>query len=65
MYQANQSCIYKDNFHKKITGVCAGIARHFDIPRWQVRAVAVVSLLVMPHIAVIAYIVATLLLRSR
>lgn len=66
MYKAYDSqSIYKDNANKKITGVCAGIARHYDLPRWQVRAVAVVGLILMPQVVGVAYLVGTVLLRTR
>ena len=57
--------LYKDSTHSKVTGVCAGLARHFSVPRWLVRVAAVVCLLVLPTVTAIAYITATLLLPSR
>lgn len=65
MYRTYQDSICKDNLNKKITGVCAGIARHFDIPRWQVRSLAVLALIVAPPMAITAYVVATFLMRAR
>lgn len=57
--------IYKDNVNKKLTGVCAGIARHYNFANWQVRAAAVGSLILFPVATGVAYVVATMLLRSR
>lgn len=57
--------IYKDQVHKKLTGVCAGVARRYNMPRWAVRVGAVASLLIFPLATGVAYIVATLLLRAR
>ena len=57
--------LYKDSTHSKVTGVCAGLARHFSVPRWLVRVAAVVCLLALPTVTAIAYITATLLLPSR
>jgi len=66
MYKAYDSqSIYKDSANKKITGVCAGIARHYDIPRWQVRAGAVAGLIFLPQVAIVAYFAGTLMLRAR
>ncbi|MDG1732344.1 MAG: PspC domain-containing protein [Thalassotalea sp.] len=55
----------KDLVHKKVSGVCAGIARHFDIPRLVVRAGVVIAGLMMPMVTVVAYIVAALLMPNR
>lgn len=55
----------KDLVHKKVSGVCAGIARHFDVPRLVVRAGVVIAGLMMPMVTVVAYIVAALLMPNR
>ena len=58
----------KDSIHKKLTGVCAGIARHYDLPRLAVRIAAIAALIMVPVATGVAYVVATLLLpegRSR
>jgi len=52
----------KDMQHKKLTGVCAGIAKHYDYPRLVVRLVAVAALIMLPVAAGVAYIVASILL---
>ncbi len=52
----------KDPLHKKVTGVCAGIAKHYNLPRVGVRIAAIVSLIVFPVAAGVAYVVASLLL---
>lgn len=66
MYRSyDTNSIYKDNTFKKVTGVCAGIARHYKLPRWAVRVGAIVSFLAFPIATGIAYVVATVLLRSR
>ncbi|MDN3653773.1 PspC domain-containing protein [Thalassotalea ponticola] len=55
----------KDMLNKKICGVCAGIARYFDLPVFGVRAATVVVGLMMPSTAVIAYLVAALVMPNR
>ena len=62
---ADVNRLYKDTIHSKVTGVCAGIARHWSVPRWVVRVAAVVCLITLPTVTAIAYITATLLLPSR
>ena len=57
--------LYKDSTHRKISGVCAGLARHWSVPRLLVRLVAIVCLITLPTVTAIAYITATLLIPSR
>jgi phage shock protein PspC (stress-responsive transcriptional regulator) len=57
--------LYKDSTHRKVSGVCAGLAKHWSVPRLLVRIVAVVCLIVLPTVTAIAYITATLLIASR
>lgn len=52
----------KDNGHKKLSGVCAGIAKHYDLPRIVVRVVAIGALIVLPIATGVAYVVASVLL---
>jgi phage shock protein C len=57
--------LYKDSTHSKISGICAGLAKHWSIPRLLVRIVAIVCLIILPTVTVIAYVTATFLLPSR
>lgn len=57
--------VYRDKFNSKISGVCAGLARHWEQPRWLVRVIALLCLLALPMATVVAYFVAVLLLPSR
>lgn len=52
----------KDVTHKKLTGVCGGIANHYNVPRIAVRVGAIVALLMFPVATGVAYLVATLLM---
>jgi len=57
--------LYRDRDNGLLFGVCAGLAHYFDINVLAVRIAAVVSLLLFFMPTVLAYIVATLLLRER
>jgi len=52
----------KDLSHRKIAGVCAGVAQYFDISRFCVRVSAVICLFVIPQVALFAYALAYFLL---
>jgi len=52
----------KDIANKKLTGVCAGIAKHYDYPRLAVRIAAIAALIMLPVAAGVAYVVASILL---
>ena len=54
--------IYLDPHHKKLGGVCAGVANYLDLPRSWVRIAAVIALLVHPPTALLAYGLAYLVL---
>jgi len=60
-YSVNKT-LAKDMTHKKLSGVCAGIARHYDVPRLLVRAGAIVALISFPVATGVAYLVASLLM---
>jgi phage shock protein PspC (stress-responsive transcriptional regulator) len=55
----------KDLAHKKLSGVCGGLARHYNLPRLAVRVGAIVALLMFPAATGVAYIVATLLIPNK
>lgn len=57
--------IYKDSIRKKLTGVCAGAARYYNIEVWIVRLAAVLVFIALPMPIAIAYLLATVLLPSR
>lgn len=60
-----QNNLTKDVVHKKLSGVCAGIAKFYQLPRLGVRIAAVVSLFMFPVVTGVAYIVAAILLPTR
>jgi phage shock protein C len=57
--------IYKDNVRKKVSGVCAGVAKHWGLEAWIVRLITIGAFLMFPVAIAIAYIVATVMLPSR
>ena len=57
--------LYKDHMHKKLSGVCGGLAKHYGLPRFAVRVATVISLFVFPVVVGVAYVVAALLIPNR
>tara|TARA_R110000744_G_scaffold20336_3_gene53373 strand:- start:10534 stop:10746 length:213 start_codon:yes stop_codon:yes gene_type:complete len=55
----------KDLVHKKLSGVCGGIAKHYNLPRLAVRVGAIVALLMFPVATGVAYLVATVLIPNK
>jgi len=60
--QTIESRLSKDSANKKLSGVCAGIAKHYDLPRLGVRIAAIAALIMLPVATGVAYIVASVLL---
>lgn len=54
-----------DPDHKKLGGVCAGIARYLDVETLWIRLIAIIALIVNAPLAIVAYVAACLLLDSR
>lgn len=50
--------LYLDPGRRRIAGVCAGIARYYEVEPWVVRLIAVTALLFFPGIVFPAYWVA-------
>ena len=55
----------KDPFHRKLGGVCAGLARYLDVEPLFVRIVAIIALIIAPQATLIAYGIAYLVLDDR
>ena len=55
----------KDGIHKKLSGVCAGIAKHYELPRLAIRLAAIGALIIFPVATGVAYIVAAVLLPTK
>ncbi len=56
--------IYLDAEHRKLGGVCSGVARYLDIPRFWVRLAAVIGLLIHAPSILIAYGLAYMILED-
>jgi phage shock protein C len=62
-YQLNR--LYRDGRRAMVSGVCAGIARHFDInPNW-VRGATAIAFVMAPFAVALAYVLAVLFLKTR
>ncbi|WP_395341490.1 PspC domain-containing protein [Ningiella sp. W23] len=61
----NDKRFFRDAQHAKISGVCAGLAKQFDVNPWWVRGAAVASFVFLPFVTALAYVLAILLLRYR
>ena len=64
-YQRNYSVektLMKDKRYKKLSGVCAGIAKYYDLPPLVIRIATIVALIIFPVAVGVAYVVATLLM---
>ncbi len=55
----------KDVVHKKLSGVCGGIAKHYELPRIVIRIAAIGALIIFPLATGVAYVVAAILLPSK
>lgn len=53
-----------DPHHKKLGGVCAGVAAYLDVPRFWIRLAAVIGLFIQPPTVLIAYGLAYLVLEN-
>ena len=61
----DRNTIYKDSVYKKLSGVCAGIARYYNIERWLIRLAALGLLITFPVATGVAYLLAAMLMPSR
>ena len=57
--------LYKIPERGILLGVCAGIADHFGLFTWVVRAIAIVLLIILPFPVIVAYILLGMLLPER
>lgn len=57
-----EKTLTKDSRYKKLSGVCAGIAKYYDLPRLAIRIATIIALITFPVAVGLAYIVATLLM---
>jgi phage shock protein C len=67
-YERNYSVektLTKNVINKKLSGVCGGIAKYYELPRLGVRIAAVVALFSFPVVTGVAYVVASVLLPAK
>lgn len=57
--------ITKDRVNRKVSGVCAGIAKHFDVSVNIVRVATIVATLMFPLPIILGYGLAAILLSDR
>ncbi|WP_102798796.1 PspC domain-containing protein [Bowmanella denitrificans] len=57
--------IRKDKIRAKLSGVCAGLAQHWNTQPWMIRLAALVIFFHFPVAMLIAYVVAAMVLPSR
>jgi len=55
----------RDPFHKKLGGVCAGLARYLDIEPLFVRIAAIIGFFIAPQLVLLAYGIAYIVLDDR
>ncbi|MBO9489725.1 PspC domain-containing protein [Endozoicomonas sp. G2_1] len=61
----SRKTLAKDLVNKQVSGVCSGIAKHYEVPRLLVRVAALFALFSMPVVTVVAYFVAAALMPTR
>ena len=57
--------LFLDKQHGKLGGVCAGVARYLDMPRFWVRVAAVAGLFIHAPSVLLAYGLAFMILEDR
>ncbi|MDT0584220.1 MULTISPECIES: PspC domain-containing protein [Alteromonadaceae] len=61
----NDRRLFRDPSRAIISGVCAGLAKYFDVNPLWVRVAAVASMAMLPFATALAYVLAILLLRYK
>lgn len=56
--------LYREPARGKVSGVCAGLARYWQIQPWLIRLAAVVCFFMLPLPTAVAYLMAVILLRA-
>ncbi len=64
-HYSQKNILAKHLRYKKLSGVCAGIAEHYQLSRIGVRVAAIVALVTFPVIVGVTYVVAAILLPSK
>ncbi|MBF7074976.1 PspC domain-containing protein [Glaciecola sp. MH2013] len=61
----NEKRLFRDPSKAIISGVCAGVAKYFDVDPLWVRAGAVAAMITLPFVTALAYVLAVLLLKYK
>jgi len=61
----NEKRFFRDPEKAKVSGVCAGLAKYFDVNEWLVRGVTIAAFIAFPFPVGLAYVLAILLLSYR
>lgn len=61
----NDKRLFRDANRAIISGVCAGVAKYFDVDPLWVRIAAIISMIFLTFPAALAYVLAILLLRYK
>ena len=64
-YKHSNEKLVKDVNNGKLTGVCAGLANYFSVPKLAVRIITVLCFISFPKLIAVAYIGAALFLPKR
>lgn len=65
MNKSSEQSWFCNKAHRKIYGVCAGLAACYEQPIWLMRVLAIALLFVFPVAAIAGYLVAAFLLPDR
>jgi phage shock protein C len=65
MNNSSEQSWFCNKTHRKIYGVCAGLAACYQQPIWIMRLLAIALLFVFPVAAIVAYLAAAFLLPDR
>lgn len=65
MNKSSEQSWFCNKAHRKIYGVCAGLAACYKQPIWIMRVLAIALLLVFPVATIVAYLAAAFLLPDR
>lgn len=64
-YRSKMDKLTKDPSHAKISGVCAGMARHYGLPRLGVRIGMLAMFFMFPVVIAVGYLLAVMLLDDK
>jgi len=58
----NTHQLYRDTVRAKVSGVCAGLGKHFNVDAWVVRVATIALFIFMPVPVAIAYVLGVVLI---